>query len=120
MYRYRVRPSGLTYNVVKTNAGWFTSDQERPQGAAHPNWKGDEVGYNQLHRWVRRNRVKPLTCERCGEERPLDWANKSHEYRRDLDDWLALCRFCHWDHDRGQRGVATRKYGAAGLQGRAS
>lgn len=68
-----------------------------PQGAEKPNWKGDAVGYSALHAWVRRVKGAPCVCERCGttEGKRYEWANKSREYRRDLDDWERLCVSCH-------------------------
>lgn len=111
-YRFRVRPTGLTYNVVNENPTWFKPGErsnpagEFKAGEVPHNFKGDQVGYDALHDWVRRHRGPPLECERCGHdgsEHRIEWANKSHEYLRDLDDWLALCVPCHHEHDRGHR-----------------
>jgi len=67
----------------------------------HPDWKGDEVSYRNLHRWVERKRGKPQKCEHCGtsEKRRYHWANKSRKYKRDLDDWFRLCIPCHKKYD---------------------
>jgi hypothetical protein len=111
MYRYRVRPTGLVYNVTAQNIGWFKPGEARLSGEDHPMWKGDKVGYTELHRWVRKNRVRPSACEQCGDVGRTEWANKSHEYRRDLTDWLALCRLCHRRYDMAHRGAAVDKYG---------
>ena len=66
-----------------------------------PNWKGDEVGMGALHDWVKRQLGKPKFCEHCRTTtaKQFDWANKSGEYRRDLSDWLRLCRSCHAKYD---------------------
>lgn len=73
-------------------------------GKDHAKWKGDDVGYDALHRWVYRNLGKPSKCEFCEkiEERSsyIHWANKSGEYKRDLADWLRLCAKCHYHYDR--------------------
>lgn len=63
----------------------------------HYNWKGDNVGYGQLHKWVRANLGKPSLCENCltTSAKIYDWANISGEYLRDLSDWARLCRPCH-------------------------
>jgi len=62
---------------------------------------GDDVSYSALHHWVRKYKPKPVACEHCGTtSRSLDWANKSREYKRDLDDWIALCQRCHRAYDR--------------------
>lgn len=98
-------------------------------GANQWNWKGDQVGLVALHSWAKRWLSKPECCQHCGEKNPLDLANKSQEYKRDLSDWLWLCRRCHMFQDgrmeklsyykrklsknnkAGIRGVTQRKNG---------
>lgn len=69
----------------------------------HPFWKGSKVSYSGLHYWVVRKKGKPTTCEHCGKTnlygKFIHWANKSHEYKRDLTDWLRLCAKCHKKYD---------------------
>lgn len=76
-------------------------------GKNHKSWKGSRVSYSGLHHWVVRNLGKPTVCEHCGKQglkgRYIDWANKSHEYRRSLDDWIRLCRPCHKAYDKPER-----------------
>jgi len=63
-------------------------------------WKGDDVGYNGLHNWVRNKLGTPSRCESCGKTKGFfDWANISHLYKRDLSDWARLCRKCHISYD---------------------
>lgn len=73
----------------------------------HPGWKGSEVGYSGLHRWVAKKLGKPNQCEHCGKivtkMRHIHWANKSQEYKRDLTDWLRLCAICHIKYDKEYR-----------------
>jgi hypothetical protein len=65
-------------------------------GERSPGWKGDAVGYTALHVWVRGAKGPPEQCSACGTtEGRLEWANVSHEYRRDVADWIALCVRCH-------------------------
>jgi len=70
----------------------------------HPFWKGDKVSYSGLHYWIVRKRGKPTTCEHCGKinlkGKFIHWANKSHKYKRDLEDWLRLCAECHKKYDK--------------------
>ena len=79
--------------------------RKRPDitGKKHRYWKGDNVGYYALHRWVERNLGKPDICEHCGESglsgKQIHWANKSHKYKRDLNDWIRLCVKCHGIYD---------------------
>ena len=69
----------------------------------HPFWKGNEVSYRGLHKWVERKLGFPNKCESCGEiennRRKIHWANKSGKYKRDLKDWIRLCAKCHYKKD---------------------
>ena len=63
-------------------------------------WKGENVKYQALHQWVRRNLGEPEECSFCHKkEKDMQWANKSHEYKRNLTDWIRLCRSCHKKYD---------------------
>lgn len=79
--------------VSKSLKGRFT-------GENHANWKGDDVGYWGLHTWIRRME-KPKVCafeDKTCKGR-LEWANKSHEYKRNEGDWLRLCISHHRRYD---------------------
>ena len=114
---------GITFNTGKTHfkkgekssfGGHQHSKETRERmsekrkgklkGNKNFNWKGDKVGYSALHRWVQRELGKPKTCEFCKQYHEsghmLHWANKSREYKRDLNDWLRLCRPCHKTYDK--------------------
>jgi len=88
----------------------------RPRGEARAQWKGEAVGYKALHDWVRRQKGKPERCESCGTtEGRLEWANVSQQYKRDLSDWIGLCRTCHRRNDsptckRGHERSAENTY----------
>ena len=73
------------------------------QNEKHPGWKGENVSYISLHQWVGRKLGTPSKCEHCNKEgftkQQINWANKSHEYKRDLTDWLRLCVSCHRRYD---------------------
>jgi hypothetical protein len=116
-YKYRVRPKGLVYNLVKDNPTKFKQGDNPwnkgiKTGLIPVNFKHENVGYDALHDWVKRHKEKAICCEHCGHVGYLEWANKSHEYKRDLNDWIALCKRCHIKYDResGAWGVATQKY----------
>ena len=72
-------------------------------GAEHHAWLGDKVNYRQLHSWVEREKGKPHYCEHCKNSdlrhRQYQWANKSHKYLRNLEDWIRLCVKCHIAYD---------------------
>lgn len=83
------------------------------QNASH--WKGDNIKYGAIHRWVRKTLGKPTKCEnpqcvypRRNANRSLllapktfHWANKSGSYLRDINDWFQLCPSCHKKYDVG-------------------
>lgn len=66
-------------------------------------WKGDDVGYNALHIWVRKEFGQPKKCEHCQKDnltgKSIHWANKTGLYKRDISDWLRLCVSCHRLYD---------------------
>lgn len=66
-----------------------------------PNWKGNKVGKGGLHSWVKKHLGTPNKCEHCNTTtaKCYDWANKSQTYKRDLTDWIRLCRSCHAKYD---------------------
>ena len=77
---------------------------QRKIGKETPNWKGDQVGTDQLHAWFRKHFPQPAKCQMCKRESErLDLANKSGQYKRDLTDWLWLCRKCHKRYDCERR-----------------
>jgi len=43
----------------------------------------------------------PSKCEFCGttQAKRFEWANIDGEYRRNLDDFIRLCKKCHNDYD---------------------
>lgn len=65
----------------------------------NPMWKGDNISYGGIHSWVNRHVAKPSKCQCCNEEKRLDAANISQEYKRDPADWEWLCRRCHMIKD---------------------
>lgn len=68
-------------------------------GKRHHLWKGDNVTYAPLHKWVRLHKPKPLLCQRCGIKKLLEVANISGSYKRDVDDYIWICRKCHLQSD---------------------
>ena len=53
------------------------------------------AGYDAIHAWVRRRKVKPKFCEKCKKNFSYDLANISGKYLRSISDYLYLCRSCH-------------------------
>ena len=75
------------------------------------NYKEDNLSYRALHGWVYKQLGFPNKCDHCDfvsdNHRKIHWANKSGEYKRDLEDWLRLCVPCHSKHDSGRSGNRT-------------
>ena len=67
----------------------------------NPNWKGNDVKYRALHQWIESKLGKPKRCETCNttEAKRYDWANKDHKYRRNINDYIRLCKSCHEKFD---------------------
>lgn len=121
-YKYYTKRSRLKeYNITKVNPGWFNKEDtpwNKGLVGVMPtpkNHKGDAVGYSALHDWVERVLGKPNKCEHCGvTDKRMEWANKSHEYKRVKDDWIRLCKKCHVKYDRQNNdknwGLATKRF----------
>ena len=74
----------------------------------NPSWKGKNVSYNGLHRWLRRNMKKYGICVLCGKNTKTDWASLTRKYKRGKDEYIELCRKCHaeldWGHWTNEKG----------------
>lgn len=111
-----------TRGLIKPNSGSITKGEHRGlkteikigqfKEERHPKWKGDKVGYDGLHSWIQRNYGKAKKCENrekqflpfaCNRKSiNFDWANKSLEYRRNMNDWVELCHSCHLKADKNK------------------
>lgn len=65
----------------------------------HNGWKGDKVGRDALHQWIKRHFWKPRLCQMCMKVPPYDLANKTGVYNRDFRNWRYYCRKCHMISD---------------------
>lgn len=102
------------YTITSVNKGWFGNkpawNKGIKTGIIPPNFKGEKVGYDALHDWVNRHKGKALLCEHCGKDHGrIEWANKSHKYKRDLSDWVSLCKPCHNKYDNIRKGKSVIK-----------
>jgi hypothetical protein len=79
-------------------------------GEKNNKWSGDYPTYPALHKWVVLRLGKAFWCTWCFSCVNVQWANISHTYKRDLGDWMQLCRHCHELYDKGHRGSAARLY----------
>jgi len=77
----------------------------------HPEWKGEDVSYSGLHYWINRKLGKPKSCKFCNGITKLQWANIDGKYRRNLNDFIPLCFWCHREFDKDKWGSIKKKYG---------
>lgn len=68
-------------------------------GKKNPMWKGNKAGLDAIHVFVTARFTKTNLCMNCKKIPPLDLANISQEYKRDISDWEWLCRKCHMTKD---------------------
>lgn len=90
-----------------------SEEHKRKLGIAHlgnrnSQWKGNKVGYVSMHNWVRRHKPKPELCEDCQLKPPMDLANISQKYKRDLNDFEWICRKCHMIKDKRRKNLIER------------
>lgn len=78
----------------------FKKNDKRITGKNSYQWKGEDVGYNGVHSWIKRQKGKASNhiCEFCGKQ-AQHWANVDHKYHRNLDDFISLCAKCHRKYD---------------------
>jgi len=83
---------------------------EKQKGEKHCNWKGEKVSYRTLHNWIVKHYGKANHCEHCGklDAKVYDWANISGEYKRDISDYIQLCRKCHCKFDETPEKIKQR------------
>jgi hypothetical protein len=89
--------------AAKTAESWRGREPLDQAGEKNPNWRGGEVSYSALHKWLRRCHSKTGACSNCGKEGKTDWAFLRHPdpYTREIADYRELCRSCHMRFDRG-------------------
>lgn len=83
-------------------------------------WKGDEVSYKGLHRWIELNfgLAKTHKCAHCNGERGprrMNWANLDGKYTRERESWAPLCKPCHVEYDKKSWGNMTKLYSKKSL-----
>lgn len=62
-------------------------------------WKGNQAKLDAIHIWILKRKPKPKLCENCKKVSPIDLANISQKYKRDVKDFEWLCRKCHMIKD---------------------
>jgi hypothetical protein len=89
---HRLKISNGVREAVKRNPEKFLGKSGGDNGM----WKGDNVGYDALHDWIKRQKGKAenYICSHKDKtcKGKLEWANKSGKYKRDLSDWFVFCQ----------------------------
>lgn len=92
--------------AIRKNYGKWSKGRKKPDGAYsfpegenNPSWLGNAVGYRGIHNWINNHATKRGICSNCEVARKTVWANISHKYRRDTDDWIELCQSCNINYD---------------------
>lgn len=103
-----------SHKGIKQSKESITKRVNKTKGSNHCFWKGEKVGYDALHTWLKREFGKPYKCEQRGCIYPrhnargvlmlspsrYEWANITGEYLRDRDNWKMMCPSCHRKYDR--------------------
>lgn len=81
----------------------------KQSGPLNPNWRGDDAGYDALHRRLYTRFGKPSSCAVCNttEAKRFDYANLSGRYE-DIEDYAPMCRSCHAIYDSRHKNLAAR------------
>ena len=72
-------------------------------------WRGDDAGYQAMHRRVAQQRGAESLCAVCGATSATatyEWANLTGNYG-DINDYERMCRSCHRRYDNARRKKAA-------------
>lgn len=61
--------------------------------------KGNVLGYQALHKLLRKILMPPDSCEFCHKPKKLQLANMTGIYNLDINNWRYLCAKCHVYYD---------------------
>lgn len=70
-------------------------------GKNNPSWKGDNIKYQMIHIWLRKNFPKKNVCNFCNKRKNTDYALKKRKiHLRRRNHHFELCRKCHQCYDK--------------------
>ena len=77
-------------------------------------WKGNKIGFQALHGWIKTNHKNPDLCQICKKVPPYDLANINPKYNpktytRNIKNWEWLCRKCHMEKDGRMKNLKQYK-----------
>jgi len=103
VYKHKPISDNTKILISKALTGKKKSEEsiKKRSGKNNYAWKGDDVGYFQLHRWIESKLGNSKYCECCksSQKKKYEWANKDHKYKRKIEDWIRLCTSCHRQYD---------------------
>lgn len=83
---------------------YWDSPTEFKTDTRNSKWKGTDNEYNQIHRWIVKQKGLPDICENCKvsgfKGKNIQWASKEHKYLKEINEWLRLCSKCHFKYDK--------------------
>jgi predicted transcriptional regulator len=92
------------------------SQKEYFLGKKNPNYRGEKAKYQARHKWIYSHYGSINFCQLCFEKSinkyKYDWANISGEYKRDISDWVRLCRKCHKNFDKDYSKIGENSFSA--------
>lgn len=97
--RLRIRKFIKGHQYKKENNPMWKKKHVAITNEKHPQWRGDKVGYNGLHAWIRRHMSKPTLCPMCLKSPARDLANITGMYTREFKNWAYFCHKCHFAFD---------------------
>lgn len=95
---FKIRKYPLCHSCFNKKYGIKYLDENR-EGVNNSNWKGNNVSYSSVHKYVRKYnppRYGKDTCFLCEEKTDnLQLANITGIYNRDFENYAYLCSKCH-------------------------
>lgn len=101
----------VVFNLMRRHGIKARIAAKRDQrGENNASWKGSEAGKQAFHRRLYALHGKPTCCLVCGtvSAKSYDYANISGRYE-DIDDYVPLCRSCHWRYDDKVSNITTNR-----------
>ena len=84
---------------VKKGANYRAPSTAFEKGNKPWNIMDSGYGYQAVHAWLRRKYKKNGVCKVCGKKTKTQWANITGKYLKDIDNFVEMCRSCHYYED---------------------